>query len=688
MSLRRTSRICPADADGNNVYDVTVQVADGHGSTDTAAVTEDAQLTATGNVLANDTDPNGDPVAVSQVHSIFTGNFDADLADGATLQGLYGTLSIAADGAYTYTLNNDAAAVQALEAGQSLQDIFAYQATDRDGSVQSSLTVTINGADAIEATTGALSFINAPNFEAPTDAGANNIYDITVTASDGTLSANQAIAVSVTDASDTEHPPAITSDGGGATAAVSVAENSTAVTTVTATDPDAEATLTYSISGGADAAMFTINATTGALSFINAPNFEAPTDAGANNVYDVVVQVSDGLGGADAQAIAVEVIDVDEVAPHLIGISPADPAISNAALVHYTVTFSEAVTGVDAAQFTVVPSSVSGASIVGVSPVAGSSGTQWTIAVETGSGSGSLALHFNGNAITDVAGNKLVDNPQTVLSPANEIAVGGSHGGITTADVDNDGAQDVIVVTSDQTAVLLGNGDGTFAAPVFYSSGLNSSFVAAGDLDGDQNADLVVTNYGFGVNTVSMLRGNGDGTFQGPVTYAAGQTPWVIRLADVDANGTLDAIVSNNSYSNGFSVLKGNGDGSFQSPVNYAGAANPVGLAVTDFNGDQVSDIAVISSLDTSLRIYLGGPGALSRPPLRFQHPPLPSCCRPPTLTGMLDRILPGLTIPAQFPSRSAMATALSRPLRTMFRHPQEPILPWPTWTETATSTS
>ena len=97
------------------------------------------------------------------------------------------------------------------------------------------------------------------------------------------------------------------------TAAVSIAENTTAVTTVTATDPDAGQTLSYSIVGGADAAKFTINATTGALAFVTAPNFEAPTDAGANNVYDVTVQVSDGNGGIDTQAIAVTVTNQNEV---------------------------------------------------------------------------------------------------------------------------------------------------------------------------------------------------------------------------------------------------------------------------------------------------------------------------------------------------------------------------------------
>ena len=73
-----------------------------------------------------------------------------------------------------------------------------------------------------------------------------------------------------------------------------MAENSITVTTVTATDADAGATLTYSIVGGADAAKFTINGSTGLLEFVSAPDFEGPTDASGNNVYDVQVQVSDG----------------------------------------------------------------------------------------------------------------------------------------------------------------------------------------------------------------------------------------------------------------------------------------------------------------------------------------------------------------------------------------------------------
>ncbi len=94
---------------------------------------------------------------------------------------------------------------------------------------------------------------------------------------------------------------------------MNVAENGTAVTTVTATDVDGPS-LTYSISGGADAAKFTINASTGVLSFVAAPDYEAPTDADGDNVYDVIVQVSDGTL-TDSQAIAVTVTDVNDNAP-------------------------------------------------------------------------------------------------------------------------------------------------------------------------------------------------------------------------------------------------------------------------------------------------------------------------------------------------------------------------------------
>jgi VCBS repeat-containing protein len=119
--------------------------------------------------------------------------------------------------------------------------------------------------------------------------------------------ATQNITVTLTGTNDA---PVITSDGGGATASISIAENSSAVTTVHATDVDS-ASLTYSIVGGADASKFTINAQSGALSFVNAPDFETPTDSDHNNTYLVQVQASDGTA-SDLQSITVNVTNVNE----------------------------------------------------------------------------------------------------------------------------------------------------------------------------------------------------------------------------------------------------------------------------------------------------------------------------------------------------------------------------------------
>jgi len=104
--------------------------------------------------------------------------------------------------------------------------------------------------------------------------------------------------------------PLVISDGGGDTASVSIVENTTAVTTVTATDADSGQALTYSILGGDDAALFTIEGTTGVLTFVTAPDFETPIDDGGDSAYEVVVEVSDGVGGTDTQALTVTVINV------------------------------------------------------------------------------------------------------------------------------------------------------------------------------------------------------------------------------------------------------------------------------------------------------------------------------------------------------------------------------------------
>jgi hypothetical protein len=132
-------------------------------------------------------------------------------------------------------------------------------------------------------------------------------------------------------ASQANSAPIITSNGGGATAAINVAENTTSITTVTATDTDLPAqTLTFSIVGGADQGKFSIDSNTGLLTFGTTPNFELPGDVGGNNVYDVTVQVSDGNGGTDSQAISVTVTNVNEV-PTVANAIPNQNATEDAA---------------------------------------------------------------------------------------------------------------------------------------------------------------------------------------------------------------------------------------------------------------------------------------------------------------------------------------------------------------------
>lgn len=170
-----------------------------------------------------------------------------------------------------------------------------------------SFTVTLTGADKIQVDarldqTGTQSSDSTTyNLAAGEDWAAG--ADAAVTVADET---GNGITVTVNTA------PEIISNGGGATAAVSVTENVTAVTTVQATDIDAGQTLSYNITGGADLTKFSVDANSGALSFKAAPDFENPTDTGANNTYEVIVQASDGNGGTDTQTITVAVTDVSE----------------------------------------------------------------------------------------------------------------------------------------------------------------------------------------------------------------------------------------------------------------------------------------------------------------------------------------------------------------------------------------
>ena len=170
------------------------------------------------------------------------------------------------------------------------------------------------GADAarfvIDTATGALSFAAVPDFEAPADADGDNVYEVVVAASDGTRSDSQTLSITVADVNEA---PRIVSDGGGTSAALALDEGAIGVTVVAAEDADGPGAPTYSIIDGADAALFAIDAATGALNFLAAPDYEAPADEGADNFYNVTVAASDGTLSS-FQAISILIGDVNEPA--------------------------------------------------------------------------------------------------------------------------------------------------------------------------------------------------------------------------------------------------------------------------------------------------------------------------------------------------------------------------------------
>ncbi|WP_245539456.1 cadherin domain-containing protein [Thiofilum flexile] len=182
-----------------------------------------------------------------------------------------------------------------------------------EASEQVAVNIQDNATGDTNAATGVISFnVNVPTNAVTTQTYARFRWSTTTDLNSVSNASNGEVEDYAVTVLIGNRAPVITSNGGGDTAAISVPENQTAVTTVTATDADGD-TLTYSITGGADAAKFTINSSTGVLQFVSAPDYEAPTDAGANNVYDVQVTVSDGKGGTDMQAIAVTVTNLPEL---------------------------------------------------------------------------------------------------------------------------------------------------------------------------------------------------------------------------------------------------------------------------------------------------------------------------------------------------------------------------------------
>ncbi len=345
------------DAGENEQVTFTYRATDNDGA---RSETKTVTITVTGVDAANVAPVATDGSASTSEDSILSGSVPAATDADGTIAGYAlvsdvarGDLTFNSDGTYSFNPDGD---FDALDDGESEQVTFTYRATDNDGaqSAVKTVTITVTGVDpetvapvatdgsagtdentAVSGTVGtsdadgtvvshalvsdvakgALTFLEDgswsfdPNgeFEALNSGESEQVaFTYRATDNDGAQSAAKTVTITVTGVDAANVAPVITS-----ASAFKVAENTTAVAGIMATDADGD-TPVFSIASGADAFLFKIDASTGALSFKSAPDFEEPGDSDGNNVYEVAVRASDGAA-SDTETLTITVTDEDGV---------------------------------------------------------------------------------------------------------------------------------------------------------------------------------------------------------------------------------------------------------------------------------------------------------------------------------------------------------------------------------------
>jgi hypothetical protein len=190
-------------------------------------------------------------------------------------------------------------------------------------------------------------------------------------------------------------------------------------------------------------------------------------------------------------------------------------------------------------------------------------------------------------------------NGDGTFQQAIDFTAGSSPAFVAIGDFNRDGKLDLAVAngSANTVSILLGKGDGTFELPLQYNTGMAADYVAVADFNNDNKPDLFVSAGG----SISILLGNGDGTFQNPILTTTPGSTLYFAIADFNGDGKLDVATGNATVfpyvtHGNVVVLFGNGDGTFQPPVTSAVGFRPGYLTAADFNKDGKADLAIVGA--------------------------------------------------------------------------------------------